>query len=288
MSTNGSHTLDHDDWVHQTRVFLQPIAAPSILGLFAFAASTFIVAANLAGWYGTPESLRYVFPFTTAFGGVTQLAAAMWAFRARDGVATAMHGTSGLVLAGLRPAATARGDAHARAADRAVRALRLLVPRAGGDHRLRRDRRARREPRPVLGPARACGRRRVRRGVLPHRHPDLEDGRGLGTDRRRVDRHLRGRRADDRERLGPHGPAAGRASQGGERPGAPPDPHARLRARRAGRQAGAVERPWHRSTPKLTGARHWSAGSATWPRARPSWPAGGCGGRCCGGSVWCR
>jgi succinate-acetate transporter protein len=95
MTTNGSHTLDHDDWVHQTRVFLQPIAAPSILGLFAFAASTFIVAANLAGWYGNTESLRYVFPFTTAFGGIAQLAAAMWAFRARDGVATAMHGTWG-------------------------------------------------------------------------------------------------------------------------------------------------------------------------------------------------
>ena len=77
------------------RVYLQPIAAPSILGLFAFAASTFIVAANLAGWYGTTESLRYVFPFTTAFGGIAQLAAAMWAFRARDGVATAMHGTWG-------------------------------------------------------------------------------------------------------------------------------------------------------------------------------------------------
>jgi uncharacterized protein len=96
MTTNGNHhTLDHDDWVHQTRVFLQPIAAPSILGLFAFAASTFIVAANLAGWYGTPESLRYVFPFAMAFGGFTQLAAAMWAFRARDGVAIALHGTWG-------------------------------------------------------------------------------------------------------------------------------------------------------------------------------------------------
>jgi succinate-acetate transporter protein len=96
MSTNGDHhRLDHDDWVHQTRVFLQPIAAPSILGLFAFAASTFVVAANLAGWYGTPESLRYVFPFAASFGGITQLGAAMWAFRARDGVAVALHGTWG-------------------------------------------------------------------------------------------------------------------------------------------------------------------------------------------------
>ncbi|MGH9491457.1 MAG: hypothetical protein ACRD17_13170, partial [Terriglobales bacterium] len=34
-------------------VFLQPIAAPSILGIFALSAATFIVGANLAGWFGT-------------------------------------------------------------------------------------------------------------------------------------------------------------------------------------------------------------------------------------------
>ena len=34
-----------------TRVFLQPIAAPSILGLAGFAGATFIVASNLAGWW---------------------------------------------------------------------------------------------------------------------------------------------------------------------------------------------------------------------------------------------
>ena len=96
MSTNGDHhTLDHDDWVHQTRVFLQPIAAPSILGLFAFAASTFVIAASFAGWYSTASAMQYLFPFTLAFGGLTQLGAAMWAFRARDGVATALHGTWG-------------------------------------------------------------------------------------------------------------------------------------------------------------------------------------------------
>src|SRR5436190_1721537 len=39
-----------------TRVFLQPIAAPSVLGLFGFAGATFIVASNMAGWWGTPTS----------------------------------------------------------------------------------------------------------------------------------------------------------------------------------------------------------------------------------------
>src|SRR5690242_19670527 len=77
------------------RVMLQPIAAPSILGLFGFAGATFIVAANMAGWYGTTRSALYLFPFAAIFGGVAQFAAGMWAFRARDGLATAMHGMWG-------------------------------------------------------------------------------------------------------------------------------------------------------------------------------------------------
>ncbi len=76
-------------------MFLQPIAAPSILGLFGFAGATFTVAAHLAGWYGGPTSGEFLFPFAAAFGGVAQFAAAMSAFRARDGLATALHGMWG-------------------------------------------------------------------------------------------------------------------------------------------------------------------------------------------------
>jgi succinate-acetate transporter protein len=83
------------DWQRNTRVFLQPIAAPSILGLFGFAGATFIVGARLAGWYGTPASGEFLFPFALTFGGIAQFAAAMWAYRARDGLATAMHGMWG-------------------------------------------------------------------------------------------------------------------------------------------------------------------------------------------------
>ncbi|HEU4974850.1 MAG TPA: acetate uptake transporter [Baekduia sp.] len=79
----------------RTRIFLQPIAAPSILGLFGFAAATFMVAAHLAGWYGTESSGIYLFPFAAMFGGLAQFLAGMWAYRARDGVATAMHGMWG-------------------------------------------------------------------------------------------------------------------------------------------------------------------------------------------------
>lgn len=77
------------------RVFLQPIAAPSILGLYGFAGATFMVAAYMCKWYGGPHTIFALFPFVLMFGGVAQFLAAMWAFRARDGVATAVHGTWG-------------------------------------------------------------------------------------------------------------------------------------------------------------------------------------------------
>jgi succinate-acetate transporter protein len=78
-----------------TRVFLQPIAAPSILGLFGFAGATFIVASHLAGWWGDTDSPLYLAPFAATFGGIAQFTAGMWAYRARDAVATAMHGMWG-------------------------------------------------------------------------------------------------------------------------------------------------------------------------------------------------
>lgn len=78
------------------QVMLSPVAAPSILGLFGFAASTFIVSANLAGWYGNETITPLVlFPFTLAFGGIAQLLAAMWCYRARDALGTGIHGAWG-------------------------------------------------------------------------------------------------------------------------------------------------------------------------------------------------
>ena len=54
-----------------------------------------MVAANFAGWYGGPNTALYLFPFAALFGGVAQFLAGMWAFKARDGLATAAHGTWG-------------------------------------------------------------------------------------------------------------------------------------------------------------------------------------------------
>lgn len=78
-----------------TRVVLQPIAAPSVLGLFGFAGATLVVASNLAGWWGNTDSPMILAPFAGFFGGLAQLLAGMWAYRARDAVATAMHGMWG-------------------------------------------------------------------------------------------------------------------------------------------------------------------------------------------------
>jgi hypothetical protein len=47
----------------RAQVYLQPIAAPSILGLYGFAGATFIVAAHLPKWYGGAETFLFVFPF---------------------------------------------------------------------------------------------------------------------------------------------------------------------------------------------------------------------------------
>jgi succinate-acetate transporter protein len=92
---NGHLNSELADWRSQARVVLQPVAAPSILGLFGFAAATFMVAAHLAGWYGGRATPEYLFPFAATFGGIAQFAAGLWAFRARDALATAMHGMWG-------------------------------------------------------------------------------------------------------------------------------------------------------------------------------------------------
>lgn len=94
-TTNGSAdgaAAEFSEWRGHTRVVLQPIAAPSILGLFGFAAATFIVTAYLVGWYGTASSPLIIFPFAVTAGGIFQGIAAIWSYRARDGLATAVHG----------------------------------------------------------------------------------------------------------------------------------------------------------------------------------------------------
>ncbi|HKV78112.1 MAG TPA: GPR1/FUN34/YaaH family transporter [Candidatus Sulfotelmatobacter sp.] len=77
-----------------------PVVLPSILGLYAFAAGTFIVAARMAHWYGNTQSAIVLFPLVLILGGLAQFYAGAWAFRANDAVAVAMHGRG--VLSGPR------------------------------------------------------------------------------------------------------------------------------------------------------------------------------------------
>jgi succinate-acetate transporter protein len=79
----------------QTRIFLQPIAGPQVLGLYGLSAATFLIAAYWAHWFGSEASPLYLFPFVALFGGLAQFLAGMWAFKARDVLATAVHGLWG-------------------------------------------------------------------------------------------------------------------------------------------------------------------------------------------------
>lgn len=100
MSVYQQREIDlHDpvdgDGAFPARIMLQPIAAPSGLGWFGFAGATFVVGAWMAGWFGSALSPAYIFPFAAFVGGLAQFVAGMWSYRARDTLATAMHGIWG-------------------------------------------------------------------------------------------------------------------------------------------------------------------------------------------------
>ncbi len=86
---------DHEGWVSRSRVFLTPIAAPSIMGLFGFMIATLMLGAYQAGWYGTSATPLIIWPFALFAGGVMQSIAAVASLRARDGVAVAVHSAWG-------------------------------------------------------------------------------------------------------------------------------------------------------------------------------------------------
>jgi succinate-acetate transporter protein len=85
-----------------TRVFLQPIAGPWILGLFAYAVTLFVIGAQYSHWFSGPAQgagqSYFIGAFAALVGGVAQFAAAMWAYRARDGLSTAFNGIWGSFL----------------------------------------------------------------------------------------------------------------------------------------------------------------------------------------------
>jgi len=79
-----------------TSIFLQPIAAPSVLGYFAGASGFLLFGIWLGGGIATtPQNAISLFPFLLLFSGIGQLAAAMWSYKARDAVAASIHGVWG-------------------------------------------------------------------------------------------------------------------------------------------------------------------------------------------------
>lgn len=82
-------------------IFLQPIAAPAVLGYFALGSALIIWGSWFAQGWGTEQDPSSFFPFLLLFGGVGQLAAALWSYRARSAVAAALHGSWGAFFLGL-------------------------------------------------------------------------------------------------------------------------------------------------------------------------------------------
>jgi succinate-acetate transporter protein len=85
----------------QSRIFLQPIAAPAVLGYFALGSALIIYGSWFAEGWGTEKDPSSFFPFLLLFGGVGQLAAALWSYRARAAVAAALHGSWAAFWLGL-------------------------------------------------------------------------------------------------------------------------------------------------------------------------------------------
>ena len=54
---------DHEGWMARSRVFLTPIAAPSIMGLLGFMIGTVMLGAYQAGWYGNAATPLIIWPF---------------------------------------------------------------------------------------------------------------------------------------------------------------------------------------------------------------------------------
>jgi succinate-acetate transporter protein len=83
------------------RIMLQPVAGPAVLGHFALASALFVFGLWFAQVWGTETDASAFFPFLLFFGGFGQLGAALWAYRARNAVAAALHGSWGAFWLGI-------------------------------------------------------------------------------------------------------------------------------------------------------------------------------------------
>jgi succinate-acetate transporter protein len=89
-----ARTAAESDGMH-TSIFLQPIAAPTVLGHFAGATGFLLFGVWFAGELGAAKGATTIFPFLLLFAGFGQLAAAMWSYKARDAVGASLFGAWG-------------------------------------------------------------------------------------------------------------------------------------------------------------------------------------------------
>lgn len=85
----------------EARIFLQPVAAPAVLGYFALGSALIVYGSWFALGWGTEKDASSFFPFLILFGGVGQFAAALWGYRARSAVAAALHGSWAAMWLGI-------------------------------------------------------------------------------------------------------------------------------------------------------------------------------------------
>lgn len=79
----------------QTSIFLQPIAAPTVLGYFAGASGFLLFGVWLAGELGAARGAAVLFPFLLLFSGVGQFSAGLWSYKARDAAGASIFGVWG-------------------------------------------------------------------------------------------------------------------------------------------------------------------------------------------------
>lgn len=93
-SATTSNGATHGEGIAST-IFLQPIAAPSVLGYFAGASAFLLFGVWFGGALGGAKEAVVLFPFLLLFGGIGQISAALWSYHARDAVAASIHGAWG-------------------------------------------------------------------------------------------------------------------------------------------------------------------------------------------------
>lgn len=79
----------------QTSIFLQPIAAPTVLGYFGGATGFLLFGVWLAGELGAAKEAGVLFPFLLMFAGIGQFSAGLWSYKARDAVGASIFGVWG-------------------------------------------------------------------------------------------------------------------------------------------------------------------------------------------------